>query len=199
MARRRKKGVNMAADMYYAKPGPITPIALAGQRIAVWAGAQWEAFRIKYLEPLPRGSPLVFDLGPIIALQDSNPTQLANLVMSTDPPELAQFRFYPIDDVEVNLRRGQSDQRFKTMNLVARSDVFTRRVDPCLHTTEFVVLKNDAPWLVHHNPTAYNITISRTAFFGFRFILDDLKIAHPTVTEMERALSPITFVAAGGL
>ena len=187
------------ADMYYAKPGPITPIALAGQRIAVWAGAHWEAFRIKYLEPLPRGAPLVFDLGAIAALQDSNPTQLVPLTMSTDPPELAQLRFYPIDDVEVNLRRGQSDQRFKTMNLVARADVFTRRVDRCLHTTEFVVLKNDAPWLVHHNPTAYPILLSRTAFFGFRFVLDDLCKSFPTVGEMEKALSPITFVAAGGL
>jgi len=189
----------MSDYMYYAKPGPITPVALAGQRIAVWAGQSWEAFRIKFLEPLPRGAPLVFDLGAIAALGDSNPIQLTNLTMSTDPPELAQLRFYPIDDVEVNLRRGQSDQRFKTMNLVARSDVFTRRVDECLHTTEFVVLKNDAPWLVIHNPTAYPIVVSRVAFFGFRFVLDSLRKTYATVGEMERALAPITFVAAGGI
>ena len=188
----------MADMMYYAKPGPIAPIALAGQRIAVWAGARWEAFRIRFLEPLPRSSPFVFNVGAVAANQDSNPTQLINLQLSVDPPELVQLRFYPLDDIEVNLRRGQSDQRFKTMGLVARADIFTPQVDRCLHTTEFVVLKNDAPWLVIHNPTAYAIVVSRTAFFGFRFMLDDMKVSYPTVGEMDK-LAPITYVAAGGI
>lgn len=189
------------AEWYYSKPGPIAPMALPGQNVAIWSNPIWTAFRVIYHQGYPRSSPLVFDLGAIAASPaQSAVTQLANLELATDPPEAVQLRFYPLDDIEVNMRRGQSDQMFKSQNIVARSSLQTPKLDPCLHTTEFVVLKDQEPWAQATNMDSLALVVSRIAFFGFRFLLEELGITAPTPTEMERKMGgrPITFIASGG-
>lgn len=189
----------MSSEWYYAKPGPITPVVLPGQKIAIWAGANWRAFKCDYLEPLPRSNQLIFDMGAVAAGGASALVALTNLELQTDPPEMAQLRFYPLDDITVDLRRGQSDQRFKTFRMVAQADVFTQQIDPCLHTTEIVVLKEDEPTIRAANRTGYALAQSRVAFFGFRFILKSLGVEMPRVEDIELAVgAPVTFVAAGG-
>ncbi|GAH88153.1 unnamed protein product, partial [marine sediment metagenome] len=44
----------------------------------------------------------------------------------------------------------------------------------------------------------YNLAQSRLGYFGFRFGLEDLKQAYKSVEEVEKALAPITLIAAGG-
>lgn len=187
------------AEFYEAKPGPITPIALVGQRLAIWVAPNWNCFKVIFRESLLRSRPLVFNLGPSAAGAPIPNVPLANLEMSVDPPEIAQLRFYVLDDIEVTLRKGIADTRFKSKNIVSAGDKFTRRVDPCLHTTEFIVLKEEEPNMSAVNPTGYALAQGRVAFFGFRLLLEDLKFSRTTVEEVEKQLGPITFVNAGGM
>lgn len=186
------------AEFYYAKPGPINPIALVGQKIAVWSAPNWVCFKVIFLEPYPRSRPLVFNLGAIGAGLATQNVPLTALKMSVDPPEMVQARFYPLDDFEVTIKKGGADTRFKSKNLTAQADRFTIQVDPDLHTVEFVILKDEEPNVIGTNPTGYALAQARMALFGFRFILDDLKFTATTIVEVEKVLAPITFIAAGG-
>lgn len=187
------------AEWYASKPGPITPVALAGQNVAIWTPPVWVAYKVVFMEPYPLSNPLVFDSGAVAAGATANALQLTNLELTETPPEMTQLRFFPLDDIRVRLTRGQSGTRFKSANITALIDRFTKMDDPCGHTTEFVVLTTDEPFIQVTNPTGYALTISRTIFYGFRFILEDLKVKHERVDQIEARVTPITFVAAGGI
>lgn len=185
-------------DFYYAQPGPIKPVGLPGQKLAIWAAAKWSCYKIVFLEPLPLSADLVFDMGAITAGEVSGDIPLTNLKLAIEPPELVQIRCYALDDIEATVKRGAADVRFKTMSIIAKVTRFTIQVDPCLHTTEITVLKGDEPNINAKNPTDYDLAQSRLGYFGFRFGLEDLKQAFTKVEDVEKALAPITFIAAGG-
>jgi len=187
------------ADRYYAKAGPIEPIALPDETICIWVPTKWVAYKVEYLEPIPRSKPLVFDQGAIAAGSTSGDTKLSNLKLTEEPPELLQLRFYPIDDILVTLKRGAADYRFKFKERIATADRFTLQIDSCLHTTEFVVLKTDEPHVDCENPSDYDLAQSRVAFFGFRCVLVDLNRSYKTSEEAKAELKYVTFVAAGGM
>ncbi len=121
------------------------------------------------------------------------------LDLSETPPEMVQLRAYVLDDIEVSIKRGTSDVRFKGQNFLAFVDTFTDERDPDGHTTEFVVLKRDHPALDFTNPRAFAIAQSRIALSGYRYILFDLALASKDAKEIERQLGIVTFVAAGGI
>jgi len=189
----------MADNYFYGQPGPIKPVGLPGHNLAIWSAPKWSCFKIAYLEPLPQSAPLVFDMGAIVSGAISGDISLAALALSETPPEMAQLRCYALDDIEATVKRGAADVRFKTRGIIATVTRFTRQIDPCGHTTEIIVLKTANPYISARNPTRYNLAQSRLAFYGFRFILDDLKLTFPTVAEVEKALTPITFIAAGSI
>lgn len=185
-------------DFYYAQPGPIKPVGLPGHKLAIWAAAKWSCYKIVFLEPLPLSADLVFDMGAIAAGAVSGDTSLANLELTGEPPEMAQLRCYALDDIKATVKRGAADVRFKTKAIIAKITRFTIQIDPCLHTTEIIALKGDQPYINAENPTDYALAQSRLGYFGFRFGLEDLKQTFTTVEEVEKALAPITLVAAGG-
>ena len=185
-------------DFYYAQPGPIKPVGLPGHKLAIWAAAKWSCYKIVFLEPLPLSADLVFDMGAIAAGAVSGDIPLTNLALTAEPPEMVQIRSYALDDIEATVKRGAADIRFKTKTIIAKVTRFTIQVDPCLHTTEIIVLKGDEPNINAKNPTDYNLAQSRLGYFGYRFGLEDLKKDFPTVEQVEKALAPITFIAAGG-
>lgn len=188
------------AELYYAKPGPITPIGLPGHNLAIWATPNWVCYRIFFFEGLSRSNDFVFDLGAVAAGGQSALTALVNLEMSNEPPEMVQARFYAVDDCRFQVQKGQSDVRFKTKNRVARIDKFSRLLDPCMHLTEFVILKDDEPQAQATNPGGLAVAQSRLAIEGYKYILDDLKKAFSTVAQVEAAFPKgVTFIAAGGL
>mgnify|MGYP001587802858 CR=1 FL=1 len=186
------------ASWYYAKPGPITPVALHGQNVAVWNGSSWACFKVLNFEGLSRSNALVFDSGAIGAIATDTPLQLLNLELTEDPPEMAQFRFFPLDDIQVRLTRGQSDVRSKTQNIVVQTDLFSLQDDPCGHLTEYVVLKGDEPYITCTNAQNVALAVARVAFKGFRFRLQDLGFTSPKMSDIEAKFPRITFVLAGG-
>lgn len=189
----------MATRLYYSKSGPIDPLALVNENVAIWARNNWHCYRVEYLEPLPKSHPLVFDMGALLAGATSGDTIITNLDQHAAPtPSMAQLRFYPLEDVRVTFKIGQAEARFTTLRVTATVDRFTRIEDPCLHTTEVLVLMGNTPYIDCENPTRYNLASSRVAFFGFRFALTDLNVIAKTVAEAKsKVSSPLTFVPSG--
>jgi len=159
--------------------GPISPIAKIKENLSIWTKGKWEHFRIDYIEPMPRSSPMVVDVGPIaangiIAKQVVAILQLSDL-------EFLHLRWEPLDDVEGALWEEAGTARFTTGSVQARVTPFTSLRDPYLATTTFFILgKNRDMNLEVINPNAVAIPVARFVFFGFRYILEGIPV--PTVS-----------------
>jgi hypothetical protein len=192
------KEENMATDFYYAKPGPITPIGLPGHKIALYSTDSWSIYKIRYVQPLPISNPLVFNMGAVVAGAVSISTPLANLdLLADDSPELVQLRCFVLDDVEVQISRGNADVFFKIKQLVARISMMTQQVDPCGHTTEIIVLKTDEPSCQANNLTGYNVAQTRLAVYGFKYRLVEEHKSLNDLSALEK-LGPVTVMPTGG-
>jgi len=187
-------------ERYYSKPGPIAPLALVDEWIAIWLMTQWQCYKVMHYEPIPRSRQFVFDFGAVGAgLWSGSISTRATLQQRQTPPEAMQIRFYPLDDIEVMFFIGNADTRFMTAQQTARADLFTMQVDPFLHSTEVVVLTNSHPFINVFNPTAVALVQSRVQFFGYRYALDSE--SHKTFSsaaEARKVLGPITFASSGG-
>lgn len=186
----------MAERIYYSKAGPIDPFALVHENIAIWLKSQWHCYRVRYLEPLPKSHQLVFDQGILAAGASSGDVRLINLDQQTTPPAIAQLRFFPLDDIRVTVKVGVAEARFTTARVTAEADRLSILSDPDLHLTEIVVLQQNS---VYVNCTAVVATnMSRVAFFGYRYLLDDLDIAVPTPADVKTKVGQaVVFVPSG--
>jgi len=187
-------------ERYYSKPGPIAPLALVDEWLGIWLMTQWQCYKVTHYEPIPRSRQFTQDFGAVAAgAWTGNTSTAAILQQRNAPPEAMQFRFYPLDDIEVLFYIGNADTRFMTARQTARADIFTMQVDPFLHSTEVVVLTNSNPFLNIFNPAAVALVQSRVVFFGYRYALDgDSHKTYHTGAEARKALGPITLVASGG-
>jgi len=187
-------------ERYYARPGPIAPLALVDEWIGIWLLTQWQCYRVTHYEPIPRSRQFVFNFGAVGAGAWTGAIDTAaTLQQRLTPPEAMQLRFYPLDDIEVLFFIGNANTRFMTARQTARADIFTMQVDPFLHSTEVVVLTSSNPFINIFNPTGVALVQSRVSFFGFRYALDStsLKTFH-TGAEARKALGPVTFASSGG-
>lgn len=158
-------------DLYPFKPGPIERIVLPDQIVGVWVNKIYKFYRTVYIEGIPHSDPLEMDFGPLVAAATTGITQLTLLEMPDH--EFGQFRGFVIDDIAASLWQGRSDGRHVLMNRNGRLTRDTDRRDPCGHTTEFYVHENDFAFMDVLNPTAYDLTQTRVAFFGFRYVVED--------------------------
>lgn len=187
----------MAERLYAAKAGPIDPIALVNEHVAIWMKASWHLYKVDYLEQMPRGQAMVFDQGALAALANTGDIRLQNLDQQETPPGMIQLRFFPIDDISVELKLGRAETRFTATNISARVDRFTEISDPCLHTTEFLILQANSAYVNCTNPTAYATAMSRVAFFGFRYALKDLGKAEKSPEDIKKLVPNVVFVPSG--
>ncbi len=187
----------MAERLYAAKAGPIDPIALVNENVAIWMKAMWHLYRVMFVEPMPRSQAMIFDQGALAALANSGDVRLINLDQQTTPPGMIQLRCFPLDDIQVEVKLGRAESRFTAANISARVDRFTEISDPCLHTTEIVILQDNSIWVNCTNPTAYATAMSRIAFFGYRYMLEDMKIAEKTPNEVKQKVNQVVFVPSG--
>lgn len=184
---------------YYAKPGPIAPLALVDERIGIWVSTQWECYRVSHYEQIPKSRQFIQDFGALAAAAWTNPVSTITILQQgLTPPEAFQLRFYPLDDIEVLFAIGQADVRFKTSQMTARADITTMQVDPDLASTEVVVLTNGFPFLNIYNPTGYALGQTRVVFFGYRYALDSNSHKSYKSSEEARKDGPITLCASGG-
>ena len=190
----------MTDERYYAKPGPIAPLALVDEWIGIWLLTQWLCYKVLHYDQIPKSRQFTQDFGAVAAGAWSGSIATgAMLDQSLTPPDAFQIRFFPLDDIEVLFAIGNADFRFKTMRQTARADITTMQVDPDLSSTEVVLLTSSSPSLNIFNPTGYNLAQSRVVFFGYTYRLDnDTLRTFKTGAEAREALRAVTLAGSGG-
>ena len=161
----------MNNHMYSSNYGLMQPIALMGQNVALHYLDQIYYKRIRFLEAIPPFQGV--DVGAIAAQTVSARTQVTNLEVSDD--EFAQFRWYPLDNVQVRLWLPQAQGKYTLRNLQIAVDPTVVTRDPCLHLTEFFVWEQNEPFVECINYADYAVTMSRIVFMGFRFVVEDVE------------------------
>ena len=187
----------MAVRLYAAQSGPIEPVGLVGDNVAVWLSSSWWMYQIDFWEQMPRGQAMVVDLGALAAGANTGDQRQIVFDQQVNPPGMMQLRCFPLDDIQIQVKMGTGNTRFVASNIQAQIDRYTELSDPDLHSTEFFVLRDNSVYLNCTNPTAYATAMSRVAFFGNRYNLTDLKKTYPTREDVLKNFKNVAFLASG--
>ena len=146
--------------------GLIEPVAQINHNVAILWNNVWSYRRVTYLEGIP---PFQFiDLGAVAAATNIIPTGTPNLEVQSN--EFAQYRWFPLDDVQIRLWLPQASGRYRLRALMSVVDMMTIERDPCLHLTEFFQWEDEGPPNFEAlNGTDYALAQTRLVAFGFRF------------------------------
>ena len=160
--------------------GPIQPVALPNYNVAIHYTNTLEYRRVTYLEPIP---PFQFlNIGALAANTASNRMPAPLLQMPND--EFLQFRWWPLDHVQVRLYVPASNGRW---NVLAGQGVLDDNIvynDPCLHLTEFFVWQSNSPAFEAINISAVGIPVCRLKGFGFRYTTRKLEAATKDILKL---------------
>jgi hypothetical protein len=162
----------MGKELFPSKSGLglMEPVALVGQNVCIMMSASNEYRKVAWWEPIPPFQCL--DIGAIAAQTQSNRIPATNLQLWDD--EFGQFRWYPLDPVQVRLFLPQANGRYLLRNIQVPIDDNIVEKDPCLHLTEIFVWEDKNPWFEAMNFSDYAINTSRIMAMGFRFVTDPL-------------------------
>ena len=182
--------------------GPISPIVKIKENLSIWTSGQWSHYQVEFIEPMPENSQSVAELVVIsgattIAANGQIAAQLIAFLQLNEM-EFLHLRWYPLDDVEGVLWEQTSVGRYVTRGLHSRVSLSTRIYDPNLATTTFFILGRDRDAQIEvQNPNPVALPQARFSFFGYRYVLGNLK---PGVTNesIENGRTPTTYVPAEG-
>jgi hypothetical protein len=190
-------------DLYpfKSKNGGIEPVALPGYYVNIQFASENHYHRVTWYESIP---PFQFlNLGAILAgLPNANPTAATNLEL--DDNEFGQFRWYPIDPIQVTMWLPSANGKYKLKNLMVPVDKMVIERDPCLHLTEFFVWEDNAPFFQALNYADYNLAVSRLVGMGFRYKLETdksgraVQLDSSTIDAIQRGTIPCTVIPASG-
>lgn len=163
----------MAINIY--EPGVIQPVVQIGENLGIWSDSKWLYFKTDYIEPVPRSSQSVVNFGALAAAATIGKALVQ--ILRLESLQLLHLRFEPLDDVELVLWEKGGAQRFINRSFTARISLLTCLRDPYLATTTFFVLGRDKdPFIEVFNPSiTYARAQSRAIFWGYRYILQELK------------------------
>jgi len=159
---------------------PIQPVAKIKENLSIWTVGQWSHYRIEFIEPMPANSQAVTDLVTVsgattIAANGQVAAQLVNFLQLNEM-EFLHLRWEPLDDVEGVLWEQTSVGRYVTRSLHSRVSLFTEIRDPYLATTTFFILGRDRDANIEaQNPNPVALPQARFRFFGYRYVLSELK------------------------
>lgn len=163
-------------QLYPYKAGPIEPIVLPGELVGILTKAGYNFYRVSYIESINYSDPLITDLGAIAAGGQTAVTQLTLLEMQDK--EFGQFRGRVLEDFEAMLYQGRADQRLRTANRVSRFSMLGGLQDPDGHQGEFYVYHDTYAFMQGFNLRDYALTLSRVAFWGNRYALEDTEFTN---------------------
>jgi len=153
------------------------PVTKIGENYAVLTtSGVWRYYETIFIEPLPPSLDLIVDIGSISSSSVSRANSITTVQMEgsakveTDVSEVAQLRFYPMDDISITVKQPNAMGRFKTLNAEIRVDYNTREIDPSLKSTELYVYEDDNMFFDVYNLTQYDMTKTRIQFFGWRIV-----------------------------
>ncbi len=163
--------------------GPISPIAKIKENLSVWSLGRWAHYNILFIEPIPMSSPLIIDM---VTVSGATTLAAAGTIQKTlvaalqlNDLEFVQLRFEPLDGVEGVLWEQSSVGKFVTRSVHARVSPYSSARDPYLATTTFYIIGRDRNMNleVRNISTAYPTPTARFAFFGFRYVLEEIDIS----------------------
>lgn len=159
-----------AGYMYKSGVGLMEPVALIGQNVAIRYINELHIKRVTFVEAIPPFQAL--DVGAVAAQTRSARTAMPNLDLADN--EFGQFRWYPLDDMQVLLWLPQAQGKSVLRNIMVPMDATVVHRDPCLHLTEFFVWEDNHPFVEVINYRDYPITMARIITMGFRYRVDDV-------------------------
>ncbi len=155
----------------------FSPVVSIGQNYSVLTtSGVWRYYECIYVEPLPASLDLINDFGSVSSSSVSRANQVTILEVEgsakteTDISEVAQLRFYPMDDVTITVKQPNAMGRFKTLTSEIRVDYNTAEVDPSLKSTEIYVYEDDTVYFDVYNLTQYTLSKTRVQFYGWRIV-----------------------------
>ena len=126
-------------------------------------------YKVLYVEQLPE---VFHDFGTISAERSVDDKEVTSLYMPDG--ELAQYRFHPIDDLEVKIKQPSGLSRFVTKHKWLAVTSRTHQQAPKMNPSEIFVIEDEGVYFTVKNPAKSETKKSRVKFFGWRFVLEKL-------------------------
>lgn len=149
------------------------PICKIKENIGVLTGDGEKYFKVIYREQLPASEDLIVDFGAIADDGVDADNEITDIEMNSG--ELGQYRFEPLDPIKVEVKQPMAASRFSIKNTVVRVSQRSVINNPTLSDTEFYVFENDNVYMTATNNSGAALTKSRVQFYGYRYILEELK------------------------
>ena len=151
--------------------GLMEPIALINYNVCLLTGSTKQFRKVTWFEGL---APFQFlNIGALAAATTSGKTQGVNLELGDG--EFGQYRWYPIDNVQVRLFIPQANGRGILDRLQVPIDMQVVTRDPDLHFTEMFIWEDNVPWFEAINGMAAEpLAQVRLIAQGFRYITEPI-------------------------
>lgn len=158
-------------DLYIfkAQVGMADPVALQDHNVAIHyvQNIYWK--RVDFLEGVPDFQ--CVNMGAVAATNQSGRTNVVNLEMADN--EFGIFRWYPIDDVQIQLFHPAGISKAMLRNLQVPFEPSILLSDPNLVSTEIGVWEDNHPAMIAVNANAFAAAMSRVRAIGYRFHTED--------------------------
>lgn len=167
------------------------PIIDIDQNLSVLTENGWEDFIVGYIEPLPPSEDFVKDFG--LLADDGTATDQEITLVEMKNNELGQFRFEPLDEINIKVGQPQAAARFSIKNKVVRVTRLSTIRDPTLKHTEFFVFEDNNVYFTEvKNESGGSLAKTRVQFYGYRFVLKNwLTTAKYNKIQLEGAITGI--------
>ena len=184
-------------DLYPFKSGNggMEPVAMPYHNVRIIYGSEIHYRLVTRMESIPPFQAV--NVGAIAAgATNANPTEIQNLRLFNN--EFGQFRWYPIDHMQVTVYLPQADGKFRLKQLMVPVDEMVVERDPDLHLTEIFIWEDHTPWVTCLNYTDYALAVSRIIAMGFRFRVTDEDLPDDIIQGIKQGQIPCVTVQCSG-
>ena len=171
----------------------MEPIVLRGYYVKLITYQQEFFRRVTFYEAIPPFQAV--NVGAVAAGTQSVKTAVTNLDLWDN--EFGQWRWYPMDNVQVRLYLPSGVGKWQLKNIqvgLTRSIMYE---DPTLVTTEFFSWEDQRPSVECLNFSDYALLAARIKCFGYRFHTEDLDVG--TVSQLKAGALPFTPIQCAGM
>ncbi len=128
-------------------------------------------YTVIYIEPL---QPIIINLGSVASDKETSLHECTELDLKQ--LELGQWRFLPLADVEITLKQPRATERGTTKTSSTKISPYSIVLDPHLRSTEVWTFEDEnRVYISAKNISQYTINPVRVLFFGWKYLLDELK------------------------
>ena len=148
------------------------PVVEIDQNLAVLTETGWQYFVVGYIEPLPPSEDFIKDFGLLADDGTATDEEITLVEMKTN--ELGQFRFEPLDEINIKVAQPSAASRFSIKNKHVRVTRLSALRDTTLKHTECFVFEGDNIYFPEvKNESGASLAKTRVQFYGYRFVLKE--------------------------